>query len=219
MRTLQVSSITPLFGLPPSSPAITSFLTSLSATFSLPKPDIKSYTDAVFYNYYELGISMCFLPGKDLESIDFFNVDSKPSPERSGKRTPSYKASPQILVQFTSTTLVLPPNPKNKNEVPRSVSRPPSLRFAPTTIGRELVSSLGEPSRKGSGSWTGLWLEWNKVVFKMNQNEESVIGIMVELRDPGAGEVTEDTIKNGLGGIWERAAKWEWKSLKLFKPE
>lgn len=82
------------------------------------------------------------------------------------------------------------------------------------------MSCLGEPSRKGSGGWTGVWLEWKRVEFKVDEKgNKGEIGVMVELRDPGAAEMTEEMMKKGMGGVWERATKWEWKSLKLFKPE
>lgn len=44
------------------------------------------------------------------------------------------------------------------------------------------------------------------------------IGIMVELRDPGAKEVLTDQQKiKGAGGLWDRAAGWTWVGLKIFK--
>jgi len=102
------------------------------------------------------------------------------------------------------------------------------------------VQCFGEPSRKGSGGWTGIWLEWGRVEILAAQRprgddavgedsrdttdgdapEVVEIGIMVELRDPGGAEVlTEKQQKEGAGGIWDRAAEWEWAALKFFRPE
>jgi hypothetical protein len=47
-----------------------------------------------------------------------------------------------------------------------------------------------------------------------------VIGVMVELRDPGPGEkMTEEQKLKGMGGVWDRAAGWEWSNLKMFRPD
>lgn len=46
-----------------------------------------------------------------------------------------------------------------------------------------------------------------------------VLGIMVELRDPGADEVlSEEQKRKGAGGIWDRAAGWSWSGMKIFPP-
>ena len=82
------------------------------------------------------------------------------------------------------------------------------------------------------------WLEWTRVEIIDGPNEEvdvndglhsegipktgsvAVLGVMVELRDPGAAEkLTEQQIKKGVGGVWDRAANWQWACMKLFNPD
>ncbi|KAL0242189.1 hypothetical protein I308_105818 [Cryptococcus tetragattii IND107] len=222
MSTLNLFSLIPLFNLPPSSPQISTFISSLASSSTPPTPDIKTYSDASYHNYYELGLSLCFLAEKGLDSVDIFNRDPNPPAPKQGRTVTVYAPGPQVTIHFTSTTLTLPPrDPKSKStEPPKSIPRPSSITFTPSTTGRQLVSCLGEPSRKGSGGWTGVWLEWKSVEFKVDEKgNKGQIGIMIELRDPGAAEMTEEMMKKGMGGVWERAANWEWKSLKLFKSE
>lgn len=154
--------------------------------------------------------------------MDIFNREPNPPALKPGRTVTVYAPPPEVTIHFTSTSLTLPPrDPKRKStEPPKSIARPHFITFTPTTTGRQLVSCLGEPSRKGSGGWTGVWLEWKRVEFKVvEKGNKGEIGVMVELRDPGAAEMTGEMMKKGMGGVWERAAKWEWKSLKLFKPE
>lgn len=83
-----------------------------------------------------------------------------------------------------------------------------------------MVSCFGELSWKGLGGWIGVWLEWKRVEFKVDEEgNKGEIGVMVELRDLGVVEMIEEVMKKGMGGVWERVVKWEWKSLKLFKLE
>ncbi|WWD16843.1 hypothetical protein CI109_101275 [Kwoniella shandongensis] len=232
MPSLSPTALASLFSLSPSSPQITAFLETLASPSPLPQPEIKSYPDAIYHNYYALGLSLCFLPNKGLDSVDIFNTPSSssssappPPPPRNRFRReePTYSPPPEIELHFPTTTLVVPP--AKEGDEATELPRPEKVVLKPNTIGRQLVSCLGEPSRKGSGGWTGLWLEWTKVELKRRSEEgegEGVVevGLMVELRDPGAAEkMTEEDMRKGMGGVWDRAAKWEWKSLKVFKPE
>lgn len=47
--------------------------------------------------------------------------------------------------------------------------------------------------------------------------EECRMGLMVELRDSGLANVSEQDMKQGLGGLWDRAAGWEWGCIKIFE--
>ncbi len=102
----------------------------------------------------------------------------------------------------------------------------------------------------GGDGWVEIWMEWIRVDLVASQpstiqtnrtpriapsaeelevndanvmdkeRETVVLGVMVELRDPGAEEVlTEEQKRKGAGGVWDRAVGWEWYCLKLFKPE
>jgi hypothetical protein len=103
------------------------------------------------------------------------------------------------------------------------------------TTGREFVSAFGEPTKKGGGvGWVPPWLEWDCVELiedeqggasAENEGENGgkkvvVVGVMVELRDPGTGHaMTEEQKKKGMGGLWDQASGWVWANLKIFKPE
>ncbi|KAK8861260.1 hypothetical protein IAR55_002079 [Kwoniella newhampshirensis] len=229
MPGLSPTSFAPLFSLPPGSSQITAFLSLLSSPSPLPPPDIKSYPDAIYHNYYSLGLSLCFLPSKGLDSVDIYNTPSTssttpppPPPQRNRfkKEEPTYSPPPTIELHFPTTTLTLPP--VKEGEEATEMSRPPTVVLKPNSVGRQLVSCLGEPSRKGSGGWTGIWLEWSKVELQAAQEggETLEVGLMVELRDPGAAEkMTEEDMRKGMGGVWDRAGRWEWQSLKVFKSE
>ncbi|WVQ94569.1 hypothetical protein IAU59_001649 [Kwoniella sp. CBS 9459] len=252
MASLDLSSFAPLFGLPPSSPKITEFLSTLTPTTSsssssasglpasVPDPEIKTYPDAVYHNYYSLGLSLFFDPSKNngLDSVDIFNPSPFTKPSKPGRKPePTYAPPPTTFMEFLSDTLILPP--LKKGDEAKSISRPKNLSLDKDTTGRQFVSCLGEPSRKGSGGWTGVWLEWSPVDLvsrpqrstSTEQAEQGTIdgaeepvgsvqvGIMLELRDPGAQEkVSEEAKKKGMGGVWERAAGWSWASVKVFKP-
>ncbi|OCF32353.1 hypothetical protein I316_06022 [Kwoniella heveanensis BCC8398] len=244
MSSLNLSSFAPLFGLPPSSSEIKAFLSTLtppsSSSSSLSNgkssldlvPEIKTYPDAVYHNYYAFGLSLFFDPTKNngLESVDIFNPSPFPKPPKPGRKPePTYAAPPRLTMDFPTDTLVLPPL-KQGGET-KSISRPRIFSLDAETTGRQFVSCLGEPSRKGSGGWTGVWLEWSPVELVSTassqpfpkdtgvESETVKVGIMLELRDPGAQEkVSDDAKKKGMGGVWERAAGWSWASVKVFKP-
>ncbi|WVF67054.1 hypothetical protein IAT40_001798 [Kwoniella sp. CBS 6097] len=246
MSSLNLASFAPLFGLPPSSPEITAFLSTMISTSSsassaapLPEPEIKTYPDAVYHNYYSLGLSLFFDPSKNngLDSVDIFNPSPYPKPSMPGRKPePTYAPPPQVSMDFPTDTLSLPP--LKKGEESKSIPRPTYFSLDAETTGRQFVSCLGEPSRKGSGGWTGVWLEWSAVGLVSNgqqrtaskdgeeqkktdglQIETVKVGMMLELRDPGAQEkVSEDAKKKGMGGVWERAAGWSWANIKVFKP-
>lgn len=121
----------------------------------------------------------------------------------------------------------------------RAGGRPEPFLITSESTGREFVSALGEPSRKGGAQgWVGPWLEWAdlKILVPRRRSkqadvepgqggtsmeeaedmEEVGIGLMVELRD-GHKQPTEEEMKKGLGGVWDRAAGWGWGCVKIFR--
>ncbi|WRT65366.1 uncharacterized protein IL334_002309 [Kwoniella shivajii] len=217
MPTLDPSTLLPLFTQPPSSPSIVSYLSTLTSSSLTPEPETKSYSDSIYHNYYSIGISLSFHPLRGLDSVDVYNPSITPPPRRiAQKPLPTYTNSPEIILHFMSDQIVLPP--RKEGEEPLSIKRPIAFTLKTTSTGRDLVSCLGEPTRKGSGGWTGLWLEWSSVSLKNPEGKGIIIGIMVELNDPGANEIlTEEGRKKGMGGVWERASRWTWSNIKLFK--
>ncbi|WVW79862.1 hypothetical protein I302_101832 [Kwoniella bestiolae CBS 10118] len=220
MPTLDPSDLIPLFSQPPSSPTLTTYLQSLSPSSTpIPPPEIKSYPDSTYHNYHPLGLSLSFRPNKGLSSIDIYNPPPHPIPKRANQApSPVYSPPPEVTLHFPSDNIILPP--KKEGDKPLSIPRPTTFSLKANSTGRDFVSHLGEPTRKGSGGWTGLWLEWSDVSLKVADGGEVRVGVMVELRDPGAREMmTEEGRRKGMGGVWERASRWEWGNVKFFKVE
>jgi hypothetical protein len=208
-----------LLGERPSSKRLLDYISSLSTSEST-IPEVKSYHDAVYFNYYFLGLSLLFSPKSGykpdtglkredlrdddliLDSIDIYNVP-KPISSLSGggAKLPrlaelafsTYPISPLVLSLATQTF------PK---EGETTTTRPSSFDVFPTTSGKDFVAALGEPDRKGGGAGPssgsiGIWCEWSKD------------GIMVEFggddaRGPQA---------------WERGKDAVWRVITLFTPK
>ncbi|KAL7419890.1 hypothetical protein Q5752_005806 [Cryptotrichosporon argae] len=292
---LDLAALHALLGQAPSSPPIASFLSALSAPGPTPAPDVKTYTDASYHNYYALGLSLCYTGSPlALDSIDIFNTPPPrpacssssstspsspastsaaypsasaapapaPAPTSLPRAKPTYAPPPPLTLRFPTPELVLPPSKPGGS--PLRLPRDPLLCVRPGSTGREIVRALGEPGRKGAGGWVGVWLEWKGVELVAGEGgregesegragaiqegggaegggdgEEPgqahgtgpgkksdtaarastvFLGLMLELRDPGAGEtLSENEIKRGAGGVWERAAGWTWASIKVFR--
>ncbi|KAL1410137.1 hypothetical protein Q8F55_004140 [Vanrija albida] len=213
---LPVASLHALLGRSPDDAGLRE---SLAALFgSAPQPDVKTYPDSTYHNYYALGVSLCFTGSPlALDSVDVFNAPAGPSGSASTKSTkPAYSPAPPLLLQFAETEVVLPP--RKEGDEPFRYPRPEAFDVVPATKGRDIVRVLGEPSRKGSGGWVGVWLEWGRVGLKDEAGRVDV-GLMLELSDPkGAEQLTEEQRKKGAGGVWDRAAGWAWGSIKVFRP-
>ncbi|EPQ60529.1 hypothetical protein GLOTRDRAFT_68244 [Gloeophyllum trabeum ATCC 11539] len=206
-----------LLGLHPLSPKLTDFLNALFARQNKPElvPEIKSYPDAVYFNYYSLGLSLCFSPVDGykpkmglslqdlqqerlvLDSIDLYNVP-KPSGANAGESksrnkttTPSYSTYPRL-------PLILKIAPTTSD----GKSRSSHLEIKLDTTGKQFVECLGEPDRKGGGGGPsagsiGIWCEWSKD------------GIMVEF---GGDEARGPK-------AWETGKDAAWKVITLFPPK
>lgn len=170
------------------SEALQTCLSQLFPTHAL-QPDMKAYSDAVYLNYMDTGMSLKFLPDTGyrpsvsnidgdklrLESIDIYNSEST---KRSGKRS---------FQTFSQLPLLIPAGVK-----------PTTLTIAADTKGADFVSALGEPPRKGGGqgSLSGsidIWCEWPKV------------GLLVEFSTSGP-------------NAWEQGQHSMWKVLTIFRP-
>ncbi|KAH8099431.1 hypothetical protein BXZ70DRAFT_895087 [Cristinia sonorae] len=197
-----------LLGLHPSSHEISSHISSLVTmipTRTPVHPEVKAYPDAVYYNYYPLGLSLQFKPVNGykpktaathdelqpenlvLDGIDIYNVP-KPQPGASSSKTkPAYASYPIDPFDLSRASLL-------------DKTRPSSLSVSSTTTGKDFVASLGEPDRKGGGAGPssgsiGIWCEWSKD------------GVMVEFggdesRGPQA---------------WERGKDATWKVISIFR--
>lgn len=198
------TNLLPLLGHNPASQPIAHFLHHLASLVPAAStvPEVKSYPDVVYFNYFPCGLSLQFKPVDGykprtglkreelrddalvLDSIDLYNV---PKTQNARGRSP-YSTYP---VDAFSLPLVSTP------DKPRASV----AEVRPTTTGKEFVASMGEPDRKGGGAGPasgsiGIWCEWSKD------------GIMVEFggdesRGPQAWETGKDAV---------------WKVMTIFRP-
>lgn len=187
-------------GLHPSSPQL---------TFLTPAPQIKSYPDAVYFNYFTLGLSLLFSPQNGykpitnlklheleddnlvLESIYIYNAPHKDARSNAENAYSTYSYLPLALVLTAEV--------KDKDGKP--VSRPFKLDVLADSSGKDFVQTLGEPDRKGGGTGPssgsiGIWCEWTRD------------GIMVEF---GGDEARGPQ-------AWERGKDAIWKIITIFPP-
>ncbi|KIO26301.1 hypothetical protein M407DRAFT_35922, partial [Tulasnella calospora MUT 4182] len=166
-----------------------------------PDPEIKSYPDAVYFNFYSLGLSLLFTPingykpktglsrtelrDRDLvlDSVDTYNNQTK-----SGSKSGHFSTSPRQYSLFPALPISIP-----KPDNPESI-----LEVTQNITGKDFVAFLGEPSRKGGGGGPtggsiGIWCEWKAA------------GIMVEFGG--------DDSKS-----WDRGKDAVWSVLTLFRP-
>ncbi|KIM66327.1 hypothetical protein SCLCIDRAFT_368913 [Scleroderma citrinum Foug A] len=193
-----------LLGSTPSADNIADYLATVAQHVSVTDalvPDVKVYPDVVYFNYYRLGISLQFAPQlgykptvgqkreqlKDeqliLEGIDVYNDNANP-----GTLFSSYPLLPLEILLDASLG--------GRHSLPSTIS------IAANTTGKELVSWLGEPSRKGGGAGPlsgsiNIWCEWSKD------------GLMVEF----GGEESRGP------QAWERGKDAVWRVVTVFPPK
>jgi len=204
------SNVHELLGHSPSSPYLATYLSALSSHASsshVASPEIKSYPDAVYFNYYSLGLSLLFIPINGyrpqsavarqdlqdthlvLDGVDIYsNLSADESDTKTGSRSRAYSPYP-------ITPIVLTISPETNEGTPR----PSDFAVTQNMTGKEFVATLGEPDRKGGGSGPssgsiGIWVEWTRD------------GLMVEFggddsRGPQA---------------WERGKDAPWKVISIF---
>ena len=208
-----------LLGLRPSSPHLAHFLSSLANSGSVPVPDVKSYPDAVYLNYYTLGFSLLFspLPGYKpavgatlaqmvdeklaLDSIDVYNIPPRASTNARSSGT-STRIAELVFSSFPLPSLVLDVGGETEDKDGKTQTRPDHLNVTRDTTGKDFVACLGEPKRKGGGGGPssgsiGIWCEWSKD------------GLMVEF---GGDEAKGPQ-------AWERGKDAVWKVITLFSLE
>lgn len=197
-----------LLGHSPSSPDLAAYLSTLSSRVSASAaPQIKSYPDAVYFNYYPLGLSLLFIPINGyrpqfgasrqdlqdihlvLDGIDLYNDVCADKPD--GKTGSAY--SP-----YSITPIALTLSPETNEGKPR----PSVLSIARNMTGKEFVAALGEPDRKGGGTGPssgsiGIWVEWTRD------------GLMVEFGG--------DDSRGPLA--WERGKDAPWSVISIFSPK
>ncbi|KAI0316623.1 hypothetical protein OF83DRAFT_230070 [Amylostereum chailletii] len=181
---VSIPTIKDLLGLSPSSKQLVAYLAELSLAVSLaisPTPEVKAYPDAVYFNYFALGISLLFVPTNGykpkpgaqkadldvtrlkLDGVDIYNVH-KPRGSSDDARPAARSPSNPLYSPYPISPISIPVSMEGKDNKPR-----PSdiLRITPEMLGKEFVSFLGEPERKGGGSGPssgsiGIWIEWSR---------------------------------------------------------
>lgn len=207
------NNIRDLIGLHPFSDDLSRYIASLAAFVSVPGatiPEVKSYPDAVYLNYFALGLSLLFapLPGYTpatgielsqlndsrlvLDSINLYNI-----PPHNAKQSSS-RPSEMAFSTYPCLPLELAIMPEIK-DANNPLMRPSNLEIRRESTGKDFVSCLGEPNRKGGGAGPssgsiGIWCEW------------SPNGVMVEF---GGDEARGPQ-------AWERGKDAIWKVITLF---
>ncbi|KAH0590894.1 hypothetical protein J132_02424 [Termitomyces sp. J132] len=213
------SPVRHLFGLNPSSSELSQYLATLAAHVSTPNPttpEVKSYPDVVYLNYYLLGLSLLFIPASGykpkaglqlselnndqliLDSLDIYNI---PKSSISGPRSKgsSSRTAELAFSSFPLYPLVFDVGGEVKDKDGNVQTRPSILEVTSQTTGKDFVQCLGEPDRKGGGAGPssgsiGIWCEWKRD------------GIMVEF---GGDEAKGPQ-------AWERGKDAAWKVITLF---
>ncbi|GAA5854872.1 hypothetical protein JCM8547_004103 [Rhodosporidiobolus lusitaniae] len=215
------TALHPLLSLPPSSPLLSSFLSSLSPSSSspLPSPSISPYPDTVYASYPSLGLSLSFSPllsssftpssancaslaqllekadELELTGIDVYNPSSPSLSSKPGRKPQKPDYDP-----FPSFPILLPDPPSSSSSAP--------VLLTPSTTGAQLVASLGEPQRKGGGgTGMGIWTEW--VFPSSGQGKEEggrKVAVMVEWASSGL-------------GAWEKGGESAWRVCSVYLKE
>ena len=197
-----------LFGLLPTSQEVKEYISSLCSLANAGNDDtaqVKAYPDAVFVNYYAFGCSIEYRPTNgykpspnvqsiselqtnnlELDKIDIYN---SPHDNEPGTTTTSSKTAP-TFVKYPGLPLVI------------AFSHAPlSISVSMDTTGKDFVTALGEPDRKGGGGGPSsgsinIWCEWTKE------------GVMVEFggRDARGPQA------------WDKGKDANWKVISFYPP-
>ncbi|GAA5927448.1 hypothetical protein JCM10213_003473 [Rhodosporidiobolus nylandii] len=195
-----------LLGLSPSSPSLTSFLTSLSSP--LPEPEIKPFPDIIYHTYHPLGLSLQFSP------VPPFSPSSRSTPADLASAASSNLLRLTGLDIYNHTTA---PPPDKHGRVRKSeygafpgfpIVLPGGAEVNPGTTGKELVERMGEPKRKGGGTGAtpgmGIWTEWSVEVEVEEGKGSREVKVMVEWASSGL-------------QAWEKGGEAGWRVLSVYE--
>ena len=216
---MHLDNLYALLGNSPSASSIKTFLSELSGSSPTPTPEVKAYPDVVYHNYYDLGISLCYVPTKGtkipvnaqpgdlkLDTIDIYhNPASETAPIRPGRvPKPTFKTFSALPIEFPHVPVASSSSTGESSTTEPATSQS-NLLLDGSSVGKDLVKALGEPSKKGGGQfWLDVYLEW------------PALGVQIDLKEQGK-EITEEQKKKGMGGVWDKAAEWGWSCLKVFE--
>ena len=130
-------------------------LADLTASKEIPTPEIKSYSDALYKNYYPLGLSLMFIDKNNSKSIKGIDPNSESLVldgidvynSIQGEEKADTKGSSTSAREYATypAKLILHLLPGTINDKPR----PAELAIEPSMTGKELLLNLGEPDKKG----------------------------------------------------------------------
>lgn len=143
-----------------------------------------------------------------LDTIDLYNSLGDDEADRRRTSNVAYKPFPQLPLPLTIAATTIPSTTESSSDTkpepedPSTQNTTSEFKILSTTTGKDLVSALGEPGRKGggggpSGGSIAIWCDWPKH------------GIMIEFggldaRGPKA---------------WENGKDAQWAIMSLYKPD
>lgn len=198
-------------GLSAASERLEKHLRALHDDADLDKADVKAYSDAVYFNLYDVGISLVFSPAKGykvktgaqrtelneslltLSSVDVYNHEATLEPPASKLRASEFSNSaPTTTPARQAKYKALPRYPIRVDYINSDEQRA-CLKVTPGSVGKDFVEKLGEPERKGGGHGSlGIWTEWTSN------------GLMVEFASAGL-------------QAWDKGGEATWRTLTFFE--
>lgn len=163
------TDIRSLLGCNPSSTGLDDYITFLVAKSSLHppiSPEIRSYPDAVYFNFHQLGLSLQFAPKDGYKLSSGLKQNELKSDKLSLESIYLYNADASFCA-YPVSPLALKLNPNVMDKDGHLLSRPSILDVHKETSGKDFVKALLEPDRKGGGTGPssgsiGIWCEWSK---------------------------------------------------------
>lgn len=219
------TSLHSLLSLSPSSPRLLSALQSYSHTRSVTIPEIKSFSDSVYFTYADLGLSLIFQPrprsgyklraglGRTelederlkLMSIDVYN--SEATLEDPSTATSTSLSKTTKWGQFKAYPLVVQYPLVDGGGVGE-------MEILEETRGKEFTTVLGEPDRKGTILPSSSTLDHSVLtVHLLPGGGEGSIGIWTEWTSLGL------MVEFASGGLqaWDKGGDSLWKVVTIFE--
>ncbi|SAM84827.1 uncharacterized protein UBRO_05976 [Ustilago bromivora] len=144
------------------------------------EPEVKAYPDVVYHNYRSIGLSLQFevsSPGKNASKVGSEDLCLAAIDIYSANEDKSWTCFPTLPLQIDALR-----DDTASEQVKATITK--------AITGKDLVSSLGEPQRKGGGaggrSGPAAWMEWSLKLDRSNLNESDPTTLQIELAGAGA---------------------------------
>ncbi|KAJ1025017.1 hypothetical protein NDA18_004303 [Ustilago nuda] len=142
--------------------------------------EVKAYPDVVYHNYRSIGLSLQFeasSPGMNASKMGSDDLCLAAIDIYSANEDKSWTCFPMLPLQIDALR-------------DDSASEQVKATITQAITAKDLVSSLGEPQRKGGGagppSCPAAWMEWSLKLDRSNSNESDPITLQIELAGAGA---------------------------------